>query len=545
MDIESIIHTFIEEMGYIQNEHVLGILFYGSYLTGFNEENSDIDLHIIFDGAEPNHSVRGNKVVNGVRIEYFEKTIEEVYETIDEDFQNQNNASLLIFGKSKIVYAKDDQIQKMQDYAIKRFSKKLPPLDEESVREQISIIDNRMQKLESYAENDDQFFEHLYHLTIEKIRRFYHESNGIPRIEAFKGFRLYTDSTYRNAFAFQNIPEPVFLSLYFEAITDTKSSKTEKYRLLETIYNISKKGITLGEDYRIHIKSRNENFEATFTEPTTIGTYSPIPVPHPTAEKVLKFIKEMDYLKDEHCLGLIVYGSSLTGFNKKGSDIDLHIIYDDEDSTKLIRGSKMIDGTKIEYFEKPIRDVYLGILNGYYNQDNALFSIIGNGTIIFERGERLLKLRQFARDTFASPMPPLDEESVREQVSILNNRMEKLEDLASDGDPKFDHMYHLAIDKMRKLYHRRLGLPRIPASKVYRIYTDSRYRKSMYKENPDEEFIRMYLTLITTPPIDKLESLSMLEEFYRYTTFNVDLGTEYRIDISKKRHIIQPKSPLQ
>ena len=35
------------------------------------------------------------------------------------------------------------------------------------------------------------FFEHLYHLTIEKIRRFYHNLNGMPRIETYKGFKWF------------------------------------------------------------------------------------------------------------------------------------------------------------------------------------------------------------------------------------------------------------------------------------------------------------------------------------------------------------------
>ena len=47
MTVEDKILSFVQQMGYFDNEHVLGILFYGSYLTGVNTKNSDIDLHII------------------------------------------------------------------------------------------------------------------------------------------------------------------------------------------------------------------------------------------------------------------------------------------------------------------------------------------------------------------------------------------------------------------------------------------------------------------------------------------------------------------
>ena len=121
MTIENKILTFIDNMGYLNNKHVLGILFYGSYLTGLHTKNSDIDLHIIFDNENPNHLIRGNKIIEGTRIEYFEKPIEDIYKTINENYITQNNATLTIFGTSKIIYAKDIQLKQLQEYVINNF----------------------------------------------------------------------------------------------------------------------------------------------------------------------------------------------------------------------------------------------------------------------------------------------------------------------------------------------------------------------------------------------------------------------------------------
>ena len=196
MSIEDKISSFIKDMGYLNNEHVLGVFFYGSYLTGLNTDNSDIDLHIIFDNEEPDHLIRGNKVVDGTRIEYFEKPIDDIYQTVNEDYINQNNATLTIFGTSKIIYAKDTQLKQLQEYVINKFSNPLPPLSDDEAKEQVSILNNRMEKLEKYAETNNPYFEHLYHLTIDKIRRFYHNLMGISRIETSKGFRIYNDEKY-------------------------------------------------------------------------------------------------------------------------------------------------------------------------------------------------------------------------------------------------------------------------------------------------------------------------------------------------------------
>ena len=542
MSIEDKISSFIKDMGYLNDEHVLGVFFYGSYLTGLNTDNSDIDLHIIFDNEDHNHLIRGNKIVDGTRIEYFEKPLEDIYQTVNEDYMNQNNATLTIFGTSKIIYAKDNQLKQLQEYVINKFSNPLPPLSDDEAKEQVSILNNRMEKLEKYAETNNPHFEHLYHLTIDKIRRFYHNLMGIPRIETSKGFRLYTDEKYRNAFCINKIPEQIFIEMYFKLVSDTSLDKIQKYNLLNKMYEFTKRNVVLENDYRIPIKSRNDGFDIPIIEPTIIEKRDTIEIPPTTLKRVLKFIKEMDYLNNNHCLGVIVYGSSLTGFNTNISDIDLHIVFDNEKPDRLIRGNKIIDGTKIEYFEKPIKDIYLEIENGYLNQNNASFAIIGNGTIVFERDSKLSLLQQYALNRFSTLMPCLSEDDAREQVSIINNRMEKLEKFAINDDPRFEHLSHLTIDKIRKFYHKSIGISKIPTSKVYRIYTDEDYRNSVYKENPELEFVNMYLNLITTNCVDKLQRLEMIKEFYNYATRNINLGNDYRILIKSRNTGINQKN---
>ena len=83
-NINNIILEFINKMDYLNNKHVLGCFFYGSFVTGFNNNDSDIDLHIIFDDSNPKHLIRENDNINGRRIEYFEKPIESK-ETIEDE----------------------------------------------------------------------------------------------------------------------------------------------------------------------------------------------------------------------------------------------------------------------------------------------------------------------------------------------------------------------------------------------------------------------------------------------------------------------------
>ncbi len=251
---------------------------------------------------------------------------------------------------------------------------------------------------------------------------------------------------------------------------------------------------------------------------------------------IFKFINKMDYLNNEHVLGCFFYGSYLTGYNYPNSDIDLHIIFDNSDPKHLIRGNDNIDGIRIEYFEKPLNDIYLSIDNGFNNQDNAMLSIIGTSTIIFDKNGDLYKLQQYAADKFSKPLPSLESEDAREYVSILNNRMEKLEKAANEDRPYFHHLYHLTIEKIRKFYHRLNGMPEVQTSKVYRVYTDEAYRKSFYKDNiPEEEFINMYLDAISDTSTDIQAKLAKVKRLFEYAKRNVSLdGDTYRILIKSR-----------
>ena len=543
MSVYETIQDFLKAKNYLQDEHILGVLFYGSYKHGLNNQNSDIDLHIIYDDSNPEHLIRGNTFINGIRIEYFEKTISEIYNNVEEGYMTQDNATESIIGKSEIIYEKDNSMHNLQEYVVAKFKNGLPPLTEDEAKEQVAIINNRMEKLKKYAEEDSYFFEHLYHLTIEKIRRFYHNLNGMPRIETSKGFKLYRDKKYQEMFSIHNIPDQRFLEMYFELIQSQGKSKNYCYERLKEFYDYAKTTVDLEEhNYRIPIKSKNDESDITIDRNINLDDIEiqHVQIPEETLNAVTKFMEEMNYMDDEHFLGIIVYGSSLTGFNTEISDIDLHVIFDNSDPNRMIKGEKLVDGKKIEYFEKPIDDEYLMAENEFLNQNNASLPILGKGEIVFARDNSLINLQKYVLYRFQDNLPPLNANEAREQISIIDNKIQKLENLLNEDSPYFEHLYHIVLEKMRKTHHRIIGIPKIPTSKVHRIYTDEPYRKSTCKTNPSQDFVEDYLSLVT-PGNDKKQMLESLKAFYIKVKQNIELGEEYRIPIKskKKLHVLQ------
>lgn len=107
---------------------------------------------------------------------------------------------------------------------------------------------------------------------------------------------------------------------------------------------------------------------------------------------IQKFIQEKNYLGNEHCLGIFFYGSYLTGLYNQYSDIDLHVVFDDSNPLHLFRGSAYQENLKIEYFEKPLQDLYLSIQNSFFARNVAWYSIIGTSKILFDKKGELQKL---------------------------------------------------------------------------------------------------------------------------------------------------------
>lgn len=553
MNVYETIQKFVKEKNYTQDEHVLGILFYGSSKYGLNNQNSDIDLLIIYDDSNnldsPDnqyHLIRGNAYIDGMRIEYFKKTIREIHINAEEDFMTQSNASLSIVGKADIIYEKDNAMHELQEYVLNKFKNGLSPITDDRAREKLATISNRMERLRKYSESEEYgyYFEHLYNLIIEMIRRFYHEINGMPRIETSKGFKLYRNKQYQDMFSIDFIPDQQFLEMYFELIQAKGESKEEKLKKLRSFYDYAKRTVDFDKhNHRIPIKSRNyENIAIDREANLDDIEIEQIQIPEGTFNAVKKFMKEMNYGENEHLLGIIVYGSSLTGFNTKNSDIDLHVIFDNSNPDRLIRGKRLIDNNgkvvEIEYFEKPIDEEYLMAENEFLHQDNAALSILGKGAVVYAKDDSLEKLQKYVLRRFQDDLPPLSIDETREQISIMDNKIRKLENLFNEDSPYFQHFYHIVLEKMRETYHQIIGISQVPTDKVPRIYTDEPYRQAVCKTNPSQDFVEEYLRLVTLEN-DKRQMLEAIKNFYTRVKQGIDLGEEYIIPIeSGLKHLL-------
>lgn len=251
---------------------------------------------------------------------------------------------------------------------------------------------------------------------------------------------------------------------------------------------------------------------------------------------VSNFIDEMNYLGNNHVLGIIVYGSYVTGYSNEDSDVDVHIIMDDSDKN-IYRGVSNSNGFKIEYFEKPISDIYLSIENDFVTNNNAYLAIIGLGKIIYDRNGEIEKLKHYILKKYSQPMPALSGDDAIEMAVIIDNKIKKLRAMFENNNPEFVYNYYLVIEKIRKFYSRLCGCGDIPVEKAFKIYTDEKYRESFGMSTvPDEEFLALFFDSVNNTRNNE-EKMDMVNKLYSYVTRNLEIDpNNYRILIKSRNN---------
>lgn len=249
---------------------------------------------------------------------------------------------------------------------------------------------------------------------------------------------------------------------------------------------------------------------------------------------IMKFVNKMGYLSNKDIEGIIFYGSNQTGFGNQFSDIDLHIIFNNN-LQEEVRGSDLIDGIRIEYFEKTLDSMYLKTRNEFKNQGNAVVSMIVYGNIILDKNGKINELQNYIKQLYTLPMPCLNEESAKEQLAIINNFFDDLKNLIEKNDLYANHIYHLTLERIKDFYFSYYGLPGVARTKALKVMLNDEYRHAIKKENPPLEFIELYINCLNESK-SLSEKLKSLEDLYSYSTKNINFDKYiHRIVLTKKK----------
>lgn len=253
MEIEEIIKDFLNEFGYTKNENIEGVILYGSYQTRTNQKDSDVDLIIIYNSNYTKPAIKEYKNYKNYNFENYERTLQNLYNRVDKDFENYEDTMLSAIGYGEIIQDKNGEIKKLQEYTLKKYSKGLPKLGKADGIYGAKSIHKSIENLKKMYLEESPYYSTFYAITLDKIRDYYNKKNGFSNMSTSKVYRLYTDPLMQKV-QHKSMPEKQFIDNYLECI------KTNKFENINQLFQYVIRDIDENIDFyniRFNIGRRN------------------------------------------------------------------------------------------------------------------------------------------------------------------------------------------------------------------------------------------------------------------------------------------------
>lgn len=240
MDVENIINEFLLKFYKSDEKLIEGVIFYGSYQTKTNSLNSDVDLLILYSSKED--TIKGYKNFKDLNFEYFERSLSNIYQRIEFDFNNYEDTLLSVIGYGKILYDKNNNLVKLKNYVLNKYKNGLPKLTEEDKLYYLKKLNKSINTLDQMHKCQNPYYSNFYAITLDQIRDYYNKANGFSNMSTSKVYKLYTDNKMRFV-QHKSMPDEQFINQYLNCI------KTQNIEDIENIFQHITKDISTNIDF--------------------------------------------------------------------------------------------------------------------------------------------------------------------------------------------------------------------------------------------------------------------------------------------------------
>lgn len=252
-------------------------------------------------------------------------------------------------------------------------------------------------------------------------------------------------------------------------------------------------------------------------------------------ELIERFLSSNIYpkiLDKDNLLGILVYGSSLTGFSSKNSDIDVLIILNE--ASKVIRGVNTFEGKKVEYFIKPLEKFLSEGIDFTKRNCPSHVALEQNAYIFYDKSGLIANILKSDKNFYNQNRKKPNQNYELKFVQI-GNRIASLKNILDRNGDEFYMVYYNILEMIRKFHSEIHDEAEIPFAKAYRIYNDAHYYDSFvsnYATNPMPEprFVKLYSKCVKLD--DKRNMITHLDKLYEYENQFVKINpNDYEIKL--------------
>lgn len=244
-------------------------------------------------------------------------------------------------------------------------------------------------------------------------------------------------------------------------------------------------------------------------------------------EKINKIIDDLllDFKDNEDIIGAIFCGSMQSENNNKYSDMELHIITNNNNLYSK-RGIKKKEEYLIEYFINPINKIYDYFDTDYLNNKLTMASMIGFGKIIFDNTGELKILQKNAMIYIDKKMPTVKKNKILLNQYFNWNKINQLKRCIFEEDKIFHTLFYDLLNDLYKQYCNFFSITLYPISKLNNIFTNNEFRIKYHALTiPDEKFIKLFLNCLE-PDIKEtmLQNIMLLSDLYNTRVGEFDIN---------------------
>lgn len=216
------------------------VIICGSYVTGNPSKHSDIDLVIVLS-EKVNWRERGNKIINGILIEYFSNPVRKIRAYFEDEFKKRSQSTAHMIFTGKVLFDKTGVTKKLKSEAKEYLFRKYPKADKLSIESTKYHLWDMKDNLEEVYESG-KGFEFGYYVCLKRIFEVYSEAIGYSNVPGHKLIKFLSDKKDRKKYIIAKFPDEKFKKLLLNALQEKNKEKMLRDYNILTDYTIKKLG---------------------------------------------------------------------------------------------------------------------------------------------------------------------------------------------------------------------------------------------------------------------------------------------------------------
>lgn len=219
---------------YEEDDDVVGAILCGSYVTGNQNEYSDIDVQLVLKDT-CDYSVHGVTESNSYLIEYFINPAYKIKEYMELNYKKNRQMTQNTFAYGKIIYDLDGSVKQLQDLALKYIDKPFKNIASSKLDSNNYHLWDLLDELKVSLKEERLDFNKIYYMLLNEVYDIYAEYLGIQKLPKTKIYKILTDEEYRKKYHVFKLPEDEFINLYLKCYNLDKPDRM--YKNIEELIN--------------------------------------------------------------------------------------------------------------------------------------------------------------------------------------------------------------------------------------------------------------------------------------------------------------------